>query len=157
MPWARESVRCVGAGAACSQLTCAKRRQAPYLQRSSLMPSQGLVAASFSTHPVLSELELPSPKGRASLLSLGEKVRMRVSADFDFLLSAFETTCKELNFRRAVQFRSNLDHAGTRIVYMKSSTKDKIRGNVDQAKGSVQEKAGRASRDPEMQDRGTAN
>jgi len=40
---------------------------------------------------------------------------------------------------------------------MKSSTKDKIRGNVDQAKGSVQEKAGRASRDPEMQDRGTAN
>lgn len=40
---------------------------------------------------------------------------------------------------------------------MKSSTKDKIKGNVDQAKGAVQEKTGRATGNPEMEDRGTAN
>ncbi|MGZ4965607.1 MAG: CsbD family protein [Chthoniobacterales bacterium] len=39
---------------------------------------------------------------------------------------------------------------------MKSSTKDKIKGNIQQAKGSVKEKLGRASGDPEMEDRGTA-
>jgi uncharacterized protein YjbJ (UPF0337 family) len=39
---------------------------------------------------------------------------------------------------------------------MKSSTKDKIKGKVEQAKGAVKEKAGRATRDPDMQDRGTA-
>ena len=39
---------------------------------------------------------------------------------------------------------------------MKSSTKDKIKGRVEQAKGAVKEKAGRATRDPDMQDRGTA-
>jgi uncharacterized protein YjbJ (UPF0337 family) len=39
---------------------------------------------------------------------------------------------------------------------MKSSTKDKIKGNVQQAKGSLKEKVGRATGDPEMEDRGTA-
>ena len=38
---------------------------------------------------------------------------------------------------------------------MKSSTKDKIKGKVEQAKGSVKEGAGRATSDPAMQDRGT--
>jgi uncharacterized protein YjbJ (UPF0337 family) len=37
---------------------------------------------------------------------------------------------------------------------MKSSTKDKIKGNVKQAKGAIKEKAGRASGNPDMQDRG---
>lgn len=40
---------------------------------------------------------------------------------------------------------------------MNSSTKDKLKGSVDQAKGAVQEKAGRATNNPEMEDRGTAN
>ena len=39
---------------------------------------------------------------------------------------------------------------------MKSSTKDKIKGRIEQATGAVKEKAGRATRDPAMQDRGTA-
>lgn len=46
--------------------------------------------------------------------------------------------------------------AETRIVCMKSSTKDKIQGNVEQAKGATKEKAGRVTGDPNMQDRGTA-
>lgn len=40
---------------------------------------------------------------------------------------------------------------------MDSSNKDKLKGKVDQAKGSVQEKTGRATGDPDMEDRGTAN
>lgn len=39
---------------------------------------------------------------------------------------------------------------------MKSSTKDRIKGRLNEARGKVKEKAGRASRDPDMQDRGTA-
>lgn len=39
---------------------------------------------------------------------------------------------------------------------MKSSTKDKIKGSVKQAKGAIKEKTGKASGDPNMQDRGTA-
>ena len=39
---------------------------------------------------------------------------------------------------------------------MKSSTKDKIQGKVEQVKGAVKEKTGSATRDPDMQDRGTA-
>lgn len=40
---------------------------------------------------------------------------------------------------------------------MDSSNKDKIKGKVDQVKGAVQEKAGRATGDADMEDRGTAN
>ncbi len=40
---------------------------------------------------------------------------------------------------------------------MKSSTKDKIAGKADKVKGAVQEKVGRATNNPDMQDRGTAN
>jgi len=40
---------------------------------------------------------------------------------------------------------------------MKSSTKDKIVGKADKAKGAVQEKVGRATNNPEMEDRGTIN
>lgn len=39
---------------------------------------------------------------------------------------------------------------------MKSSTKDRIKGRVLEAKGNVKEKAGRAARDPNLQDRGTS-
>jgi uncharacterized protein YjbJ (UPF0337 family) len=39
---------------------------------------------------------------------------------------------------------------------MKSSTKDKIKGSVKQAKGALKEKAGRAAGNPAMEDRGTA-
>jgi uncharacterized protein YjbJ (UPF0337 family) len=38
---------------------------------------------------------------------------------------------------------------------MKSSTKDRIKGRVAEAKGKLKEKAGRATRDPNLQDRGT--
>ena len=39
---------------------------------------------------------------------------------------------------------------------MKSSTKDKIKGSVKQATGAIKEKAGRASGDADLRDRGTA-
>lgn len=39
---------------------------------------------------------------------------------------------------------------------MKSSTKDKIKGRVNEAKGKIKEKTGRASGDPQLRDRGTA-
>ena len=40
---------------------------------------------------------------------------------------------------------------------MKSSTKDKIKGRVEQAQGVVKEKAGRATGNRDLQDRGTAD
>lgn len=43
-----------------------------------------------------------------------------------------------------------------RIRCMKSSTRDKIEGTVKKVKGAVKEKAGQASGDPDLQDRGTA-
>jgi uncharacterized protein YjbJ (UPF0337 family) len=39
---------------------------------------------------------------------------------------------------------------------MRSSTKDKIKGSVSQAKGAIKEKAGKASGNVDLQDRGTA-
>jgi uncharacterized protein YjbJ (UPF0337 family) len=39
---------------------------------------------------------------------------------------------------------------------MRSSTKDRVKGRVQEAKGKLKEKAGRATRDPDLQDRGTA-
>jgi uncharacterized protein YjbJ (UPF0337 family) len=39
---------------------------------------------------------------------------------------------------------------------MDSSTKDKVKGKVEQAKGAVKEKAGQATGNPDLQDRGTA-
>jgi uncharacterized protein YjbJ (UPF0337 family) len=44
----------------------------------------------------------------------------------------------------------------SRFLCMKSSTKDKIKGSVNQAKGAIKEKAGKASGDADLQDRGTA-
>ncbi len=39
---------------------------------------------------------------------------------------------------------------------MNSSTKDKIKGKMDQAKGAVKEKTGEAIGNPDLRDRGTA-
>ena len=38
---------------------------------------------------------------------------------------------------------------------MKSSTKDKIKGRIDEAKGKVKEKTGEATGDSDLRDRGT--
>jgi uncharacterized protein YjbJ (UPF0337 family) len=38
---------------------------------------------------------------------------------------------------------------------MKSSTKDKIKGTFEEAKGGTKEKVGKAIGNPDMQDRGT--
>jgi uncharacterized protein YjbJ (UPF0337 family) len=38
---------------------------------------------------------------------------------------------------------------------MKSSTKDRVKGRLQEAKGTLKEKTGRATRDPNLQDRGT--
>lgn len=37
---------------------------------------------------------------------------------------------------------------------MDESTKDKVQGNVDQASGTVKEKVGQATSDPDLQDEG---
>jgi uncharacterized protein YjbJ (UPF0337 family) len=42
------------------------------------------------------------------------------------------------------------------LFEIRSSTKDRVKGRVQEAKGKLKEKAGRASRDPDLQDRGTA-
>jgi len=39
---------------------------------------------------------------------------------------------------------------------MKSSTKDKIKGGINEAKGKVKEETGRATGNPDLRDRGTA-
>jgi uncharacterized protein YjbJ (UPF0337 family) len=39
---------------------------------------------------------------------------------------------------------------------MKSSTKDKMKGSVKEASGAIKEKAGQASGNPNLRDRGTA-
>jgi uncharacterized protein YjbJ (UPF0337 family) len=39
---------------------------------------------------------------------------------------------------------------------MKSSTKDKMKGSVKEARGAIKEKAGQASGNPNLRDRGTA-
>ncbi len=49
-------------------------------------------------------------------------------------------------------------HVGEpRIVYMKSSTKDKIKGRADQVKGVLKEKAGGATKNRDMQASGTTD
>ena len=42
-----------------------------------------------------------------------------------------------------------------RIIIMKSSTKDKIKGSLREAKGKVKEESGRAIGNPNLRDRGT--
>ncbi len=51
----------------------------------------------------------------------------------------------------------SLGAVGLRIISMDSSNKDKIKGKVDQAKGAVQEKAGRATGNENLEARGAAN
>jgi uncharacterized protein YjbJ (UPF0337 family) len=40
-------------------------------------------------------------------------------------------------------------------AFMKSSTKDKVKGAFKEAKGNVKEKAGKATGNPDLRDRGT--
>jgi uncharacterized protein YjbJ (UPF0337 family) len=61
-----------------------------------------------------------------------------------------------------LQIAFNLNHITTAafiacdFVFMKSSTKDKIKGRIDEAKGKVKEKTGEATGDSDLRDRGTA-
>ena len=41
------------------------------------------------------------------------------------------------------------------FIFMKSSTKDKIKGSFEEAKGKVKEKAGEVTGNPDLRDRGT--
>ena len=41
------------------------------------------------------------------------------------------------------------------LFFMKSSTKDKIKGAFKEAKGKVKEETGKATRNPDLRDRGT--
>jgi uncharacterized protein YjbJ (UPF0337 family) len=42
------------------------------------------------------------------------------------------------------------------FVFMRSSTKDKIKGTFNEAKGKAREKVGKATGDPDQRDQGTA-
>jgi len=53
-------------------------------------------------------------------------------------------------------FQDNLACGQRRTLFMKSSTKDRVKGRVSEAKGKVKEEVGKAKRDPDMRDRGTA-
>jgi uncharacterized protein YjbJ (UPF0337 family) len=48
------------------------------------------------------------------------------------------------------------DLTGARFRSIRSSTKDKIKGTVKEVKGTVKERAGGATGNRDMQDRGTA-
>jgi uncharacterized protein YjbJ (UPF0337 family) len=52
-------------------------------------------------------------------------------------------------------FHYNHQVYSARCVFMKSSTKDKIKGGFREAKGKVKEKAGEATGNPDVRDRGT--
>jgi uncharacterized protein YjbJ (UPF0337 family) len=60
------------------------------------------------------------------------------------------------SLRRIEDTSHNLAHGDFRMVGMNSSTKDKIEGNIDQAKGAVKEKTGEAIGNPNLRDRGAA-
>lgn len=56
------------------------------------------------------------------------------------------------------QFKNYLKTAATistDFVFMKSSTRDKIKGTFNEAKGKVKEKTGNATGNPDLRDRGT--
>ena len=56
----------------------------------------------------------------------------------------------------SVQIILQPPRSSARFVLMKSSTKDKIKGGFREAKGKVKEKAGNATGNPNLRDRGTA-
>jgi uncharacterized protein YjbJ (UPF0337 family) len=51
---------------------------------------------------------------------------------------------------------TNRRFAEARIVSMKSSTKDRVKGRINEAKGKVKEEVGKTARDPNLRDRGIA-
>ena len=42
------------------------------------------------------------------------------------------------------------------FIFMKSSTRDKVEGAFKEVKGKVKEETGKATRNPDLRDRGTA-
>jgi uncharacterized protein YjbJ (UPF0337 family) len=65
-------------------------------------------------------------------------------------------------FLVGLQIGFNLNHITTvafiacDFVFMKSSTRDKIKGAFKEAKGNAKEKTGKATGNPDLRDRGTA-
>jgi uncharacterized protein YjbJ (UPF0337 family) len=51
--------------------------------------------------------------------------------------------------------KSARKRSAERILFMKSSTKDKIKGSLREAKGKVKEESGKAIGNPNLRDRGT--
>ena len=51
--------------------------------------------------------------------------------------------------------KSARKRSARRFLFMKSSTKDKIKGSVREAKGKVKEESGKAIGNPNLRDRGT--
>ena len=79
------------------------------------------------------------------------------------LLHCFSVTILRIlnqKLHRAIAFSYNQFTTAAVIprdfVVMKSSTKDKIKGGFEEAKGKVKEKAGKATGNPDLRDRGTA-
>ena len=58
--------------------------------------------------------------------------------------------------REGCQLLTTTDLIVRDLVLMKSSTKDKIKGGLRETKGKVKEKAGNATGNPNLRDRGTA-
>jgi uncharacterized protein YjbJ (UPF0337 family) len=76
------------------------------------------------------------------------------------LISRREATSAVLLLGLAIVFSFNpittAESIARDFVLMKSSTKDKIKGGFKEAKGKAKEKAGEATRNPDLRDRGTA-
>ena len=70
--------------------------------------------------------------------------------------SICRTDLKQEN-KQALQAEVHIQHPHhCRFFFVKSSTKDKIKGRIDEAKGKVKEKTGEAAGDSDLRDRGTA-
>jgi uncharacterized protein YjbJ (UPF0337 family) len=59
-------------------------------------------------------------------------------------------------WRRALEAEVHIQSPHQRrFSFVKSSTKDKIKGRIEEAKGKVKEKTGEATGDSDLRDRGT--
>jgi uncharacterized protein YjbJ (UPF0337 family) len=92
--------------------------------------------------------------------------RMRISGRAPELSSPFsdvhcqgqsigEKVKRKINERSRPRSTSRIP-INTDSSLVKSSTKDKIKGRIDEAKGKVKEKSGKAAGDSDLRDRGTA-
>lgn len=77
-----------------------------------------------------------------------------------FLISRRDATPAVLLLDLAIAFSFNrittAEFITRDFILMKSSTRDKIKGSFKEAKGKAKEKAGEATRNPDLRDRGTA-